>query len=165
MPIILNNQSFVNGGTANYNNGNTTSLSSIRFGNTEVWKKETIETGSFTAVGYAEGGGDIQYTHGWYEKSFNIPVGQTFRLNDFYFESNGTPIFSKAEIYANGNLVGSKNSGQDYAWNSGAKPSATGTYTSTQATNTLRLRAAIAINSGIWTGEYSKTFKYSVYIS
>ena len=162
MPIAIGSQTLTNGGTARFNNKD---LTEIKFREQQVWKKETTETGTLTVVGNSEDPNNVTYENGWYEKSFDIPVGTTFRLNYFKFESNGTPIFSKVEIYANGTRVKTKNSGQDYAWNSGALPSATGTYTSTTATNTLRLRATIAINNGIFTGKYSKAFLWSVYQS
>lgn len=162
MPIVLGSQTLNNGGTARFNN---TDLTEIKYGAQQVWKKETTETGTLTVVGNAEDPNNVTYSNGWYEKSFNIPVGTTFRLNYFKFESNGTPIFFKVQIIVNGSTIVNTNSAQAYVYDSGAKPSSTGTYTSTVATNTLRLRATIAINNGIWTGTYSKAFLWSVYQS
>lgn len=47
MPINLNNMTFNNGGTAICNN---TALSSIKYGSTEVWKKQYVVLGSDAAV-------------------------------------------------------------------------------------------------------------------
>lgn len=162
MPIVLNGTNFNNGGSATLNG---TALSEIKDSGTTVWKKETTETGSLSVKGLSEDPNNITYPYGWYEKSFNIPVGTTFRLNYFKFESNGTPFFFQVQVLVNGNSVISTGTSQAYTYDSGAKPSSTGTYTSTVATNTLRLRARIAINNAISTGDYWRSFLWSVFQS
>ncbi|MBC5582550.1 hypothetical protein H8S23_13640 [Anaerofilum sp. BX8] len=81
MPIKLNNATFNNGGTAKFNN---TSLSAIRYGSTEVWKKQT------TLYHYGDTGSSI--TGGWTPTVTGTNAGSLASAS-----AAGTYLYTKAE--------------------------------------------------------------------